>query len=66
MASTWTDNHVGSDDVTLEVTAEDDDGPFLSLTDGGGVDLLITNDFEAQTFFDDVARAKADWDRMRA
>lgn len=62
--ATWTSN-VGGDEVIAFVTVEEDDGVFLSFADDGPLDLMITDDFEAQTFFDEVAKAKVEWDRRK-
>lgn len=62
--SAWRNNMPGPALIQVAITVEEDQEAFLSLTDPDGrFDLIITDDFEAQTFFDEVAKARALWDQ---
>lgn len=57
----------------VDATVEQDDGIFLAITvsseesdsDQDTVDLYTTDQEEIEQFFEDVAEAKATWERLK-
>lgn len=69
--ATLDNNNVGGGAFDVSVAVEQDDGVFLAVTVRDEetfddvLDMVTTNPREIEQFFDDVARAKADWERLR-
>lgn len=64
-------NSSGGGEVALDVVVERDDGIFLgvSVTDGADREIgeWVTNeDRHIEEFFDMVAEARKDWERLKA
>ena len=69
--ATMDSNTGGGKFFDISIMVEEDDGVFLGLVVRDGesyreiVDAVTTSPGEIDQFFEEVARAKADWDRMK-
>lgn len=58
----------GNELVNVEIGVEQDDGIFLYLVsqdEAAPFDLIVTSAYEIGQFFEEVERAKAEWERLK-